>query len=282
MCGLGRLYSKQNVIEHLLEKEKMPESASHIKSLKDVRDLQLTPNPTFNKEEAKHFDSGSAPYICALIGLEMSGKFRFIALWTCGCVYSERAFIEIKDSVCSLCQKPFSEQDVVILNGLDEDTNAMRVKMEARVARRKSDKKDKKEKKTKTLPTATVTSGTVIVTDKTKVGPSTSSATTTSSTSSSKETDINVSIGVINPTIPVIGAAASSSSSTSKQSSAKTLKRSGNDGKFEDPAFKKSKDSYSVAEDPRATAVYKSLFTTHQSEKDQTRAHWVTYNPFYN
>lgn len=34
MCGLGRLYSKQNVIEQLLEKEGMPIEFDHIKSLK--------------------------------------------------------------------------------------------------------------------------------------------------------------------------------------------------------------------------------------------------------
>lgn len=104
MCGLGRLYSKQNVIEHLLEKEKMPASALHIKSLKDVKNLQLTPNPVYkdcDKTEGM-LDVRSAPYICKLIGLEMTGKFRFVALWTCGCVFSERALKEIKSKNCSL------------------------------------------------------------------------------------------------------------------------------------------------------------------------------------
>jgi hypothetical protein len=71
MCGLGRLYSKQSIIEQLLEKEKMPESCSHIKSLKDVKDLRLTANPAYSAEDEKN-----APFICALIGLEMSGQFR--------------------------------------------------------------------------------------------------------------------------------------------------------------------------------------------------------------
>lgn len=104
MCGLGRLYSKQNVIENLLDKEKMPDSAKHIKSLKDVKNLQLTPNPIYkdcDKTEGM-LDVRSAPYICKLIGLEMTGKFRFVALWTCGCVFSERALKEIKSKNCSL------------------------------------------------------------------------------------------------------------------------------------------------------------------------------------
>lgn len=46
--------------------------------------------------------------------------------------------------------------------------------------------------------------------------------------------------------------------------------------------IKKMKADYSVAKDKNVSDVYKSLFTSHKSEKEQTRAHWVTYNPFYN
>jgi hypothetical protein len=51
---------------------------------------------------------------------------------------------------------------------------------------------------------------------------------------------------------------------------------------IEDPVFKKTKKSYSVANDPKATDVFKSLFTSHQKAQQQTKAHWITYNPFYN
>lgn len=50
----------------------------------------------------------------------------------------------------------------------------------------------------------------------------------------------------------------------------------------QDPAFKKAKEDYSVAKDPGASEVLKSIFTTHKTAAEQTRAHWVTYNPFYN
>lgn len=104
MCGLGRLYSKQNVIEQLLEKDKMPETASHIRSLKDIKTLSLSPNPVYKDSDKTEglLDVRSAPYICKLIGLEMTGRFRFIALWSCGCVFSERALKEIKTQSCSL------------------------------------------------------------------------------------------------------------------------------------------------------------------------------------
>lgn len=57
---------------------------------------------------------------------------------------------------------------------------------------------------------------------------------------------------------------------------------SNNHKKADDPAYKKAKSDYSVAKDPKASEVFKSIFTTHKSAAEQDRAHWVTYNPFYN
>lgn len=254
MCGLGRLYSKQNVIEHLLE-GKMPESCTHIKSLKDIKDLNLTANPAY--EEAR--DDKSAQFICALIGLEMSGQFRFVALWKCGCVFSERALKEIKGKSCSSCLTPFSEEDVVVLNGTEEDMDLMRTRMEARVARLKAEKKAKADKKAA------------------KAKESAATATVTSSSSSNGEKDA----AEAGPSKPPTTAGQPGSASSLKP--IVPNKRALISDKIgDDPTFKKSKTDYSVAKDPKATAVYKSLFTSHDSEKDQKRAHWVTYNPFYN
>lgn len=254
MCGLGRLYAKQNVIEALLEKDKIPESCAHIKSMKDIKDLNLTPNPAFKEDEGK-----SAPFICALIGLEMSGKFKFVALWTCGCVFSERALKELKTNVCTICQTPYTEEDIVILNGVEEDVDLMRTKMEARQARLKAAKKDKK--KSKKEVTATVTSGTA------EQEPSTSKQ-----GESQEQPSTSSKIG---PKLPIVA------NPISKQQNKRALI---SDKISTDPLFKKSKADYSIQEDKskNSTEVYKSIFTTHEDEKQQKRAHWVTYNPFYN
>ena len=101
-CGLGRLYSKEAVLEGLLDRSTLPETATHIKSLKDVKDLILTPNPAFNGDTAKnggYLDDGKSEFICPVIGLEMTGKHKFCFLWKCGCVMSERALKEIKTYV---------------------------------------------------------------------------------------------------------------------------------------------------------------------------------------
>lgn len=281
MCGLGRLYSKQSIIEQLLDKgTEMPDACKHIKSLRDVRDLQLTSNPIYNKDANKTegmLDTRSAPYICKLIGLEMSGKFRFVALWSCGCVFSERALKEIGTKVCSLCQTPFTDEDVIILNGTDEEAEAMVTKLEVRIARRKSEKKSKKDSK-KAAATATITS----------------------SASSADAMEIKTEPGVkLEESKPIVDMRIFKTEFV-KERTTKSEDKAGpsNIGKFLpnssikrpatatvlDSTLKKVKENsaISVANDPKASEVYKSLFTSHGSAQTQERAHWVTYNPFYN
>lgn len=67
-----------------------------------------------------------------------------------------------------------------------------------------------------------------------------------------------------------------------KEDKTATFKINTNRSEAEDPAYKKVKDNYSVAKDPKASEVFKSIFTTHKSAAEQDRAHWITYNPFYN
>lgn len=281
MCGLGRLYSKQSIIEQLLDKEsEMPDSCKHIKSLRDVRGLNLTPNPIYNKDADKTeglLDTRSAPYICKLIGLEMSGKFRFIALWTCGCVFSERALKEIGTNICSLCQTPFADDDIVILNGTDSEIEAMAEKIESRVSRRKADKKSRKEsKKSNSKISATFTletgSGSTIKQEPLELP----------STSKDLQPIVSTKIIKIELIKPDKGREDKAGTSSMKKPQ-KLAKRPGAKEALMDPALKKLKDdSSSVANDPKASAVYKSLFTSHESAEQQDRAHWVTYNPFYN
>lgn len=254
MCGLGRLYSKQNVIEKLLEKEGMPSSCDHIKSLKDIKDLKLTANPAYSAEDDKN-----APFICSLIGLEMSGQFRFVALWTCGCVFSERALKQLKSNVCSICQLPYTEQDVVFLNGNSEDVAIMKSRMEARTAQLKAEKKDKKNK-IKVERNETISASLAVIdcpkkilkSPATEMGPSTSKILSKASFVAKSTTNASQKRQIITD---LIGS---------------------------DPNSKKSKKDYSIATDEKATEVYKSIFTSHESEQTQQRGHWVTYNPFYN
>lgn len=139
--NLLRLYNKEAVVEQLLRRKRetsMDPSADplpHVKSLRDVRELKLTPRQQ-NSTAAKSSESGSkvsqgssiadmtAQFICPISGLEMNGIYpyarnpmwssivkcptstrrgeyilclfnRFVFLWGCGCVLSKRALFAL-------------------------------------------------------------------------------------------------------------------------------------------------------------------------------------------
>ncbi|XP_032675991.1 replication termination factor 2 isoform X2 [Odontomachus brunneus] len=234
-CILGRLYSKESVLEGLLDRNTLPESAVHIKNLKDVRNLNLTPNPAFDSDRAEKSDSymngAKNPYICPVIGLEMNGKYKFCFLWSCGCVMSERALKEVKSWSCHRCQEPYEEMDIVVLNAEGDDLELMK---ERAILRKAIQKKSKKRK----------SSNDVLA-----------EGTSTDQLSSKKKT---------------------------KKEDKVLPQSNSNRSEAADPAYKKAKSDYSIAKDPKASEVFKSIFTSHKSAVEQDRAHWVTYNPFYN
>ncbi|XP_060826082.1 replication termination factor 2 [Bombus pascuorum] len=234
-CALGRLYSKESVLEGLLDRNTLPESAQHIKTLKDIKNLNLTSNPAFEGNKAKkgdcYIDERKSPYICPLIGLEMNGKYKFCFLWSCGCVMSERALKEVRSKICHQCQQPFTETDIVIINAEGDDLKLMEENM---TQRKTAQKKSKKQ----------------------------------------KHNEDNQTQDVRQEEVP--------KKKMRKEEKNGTVKVNGNRTEAEDPAYKKVKDNYSVAKDPKASEVFKSIFTTHKSAAEQDRAHWVTYNPFYN
>lgn len=278
-CGLGRLYSKDAVIEALLDRSNLPETAQHIKNLKDIKDLNLTCNPSYNPSAEKgdaYVDRQAAPYICPVIGLEMNGKFRFVFLWSCGCVMSERALKEVKTKLCHKCQQPFLEEDVVILNGSSEDINLMKAKMEIRQARLKAEKKAKNDAKrkgkTEVEVSVTIQAG---ETSNSKNESENTGNTQVSVDSDAQNLKIKLQNGKQDLKLPLklVG---------SKLNGVTAAKRPAGNNDIEDPRFKKTKGTYSVANDPKASDVFKSIFTSHEKAQQQNKAHWITYNPFYN
>jgi len=67
-----------------------------------------------------------------------------------------------------------------------------------------------------------------------------------------------------------VSATKTSAQSASVSTSSKASKLSGDE--------KKPK---TIQNDPQASEVFKSLFNTHKTAKQQQHAHWVTYNPQY-
>ena len=106
------------IIEKLLnaKSEGSSQGADHIKSLKDVKELQLEPNPAFTDKasvgDGGYVDRSISPWICPLTSQEMNGKFRFVFDWSNGKVMSKRAYRMLKaDQAASI-----AEENLIVIN----------------------------------------------------------------------------------------------------------------------------------------------------------------------
>ncbi|XP_064821585.1 replication termination factor 2-like isoform X1 [Oncorhynchus masou masou] len=252
-CGLGRLYNKDAVIEYLLDKSAdrpNSEVASHLRGIKDIKELNLTDNPAWEGERRntkgdRYEDMHCAMFICPVVGLEMNGKHRFCFLQTCGCVFSDRALKEVKTEICHKCGDPFKDENLVVLNGTKEEVEKLREKMEEK--RAKAAKKPKKNKVAETVAKPS---------DSKENPESTETVSSEGQTSSQNGGDNS------QPAVPEPPAS----------SSTKVVTPSAATG---------SKRSIQTMEEKSET--YKSLFTSHSSAKrtkDQT-SNWVTHTPYH-
>lgn len=137
---LGNLFNKDAVIHALIEKN-MPKSLLHITSLKHVIDIKLEP--------ARDAATGAAVlFACPVMGVPMSGKSRFVVVRRggqgAGVVVSERALKELPEVVKEVAGGEWAAEDVLPLNPVGEELEALK---EAAVARREAERAEKKAKK---------------------------------------------------------------------------------------------------------------------------------------
>lgn len=152
-CQLGRLYNKDAIIEHLLNSKSSPSTSqpvvSHIKSLRDVKELKLKEKLEYDKSHQA--SSGSeqfkAQFVCPISGLDLNGKYKFYYILKCGCVLSERALKEVpNDRQCILCSKPYDPDiDLIVLNGDRDEMLALKERL-SRLRRQLRDAKKNSEK----------------------------------------------------------------------------------------------------------------------------------------
>ncbi|XP_038057450.1 replication termination factor 2-like [Patiria miniata] len=273
-CELGRLYNKESLLEYLLDKSTC-DSAQHIRGLKDVKELNMTSNPAFEKsgqqKEDLYLENGTTQYICPVTGLQMNGHYKFCFLWECGCVLSEKALKEVKSDVCHKCGAAYDVDDAVIINGSPEEVDDLRSKMEDKRAKAKAEKKAKKAQKRKSEVPCTVTSPTTDDQPSTSKQIKTDSEKLTNGTpGSSKLTN-----GQPASSKPTNGAAGPSSKPASGQKAASGKLTNGSAS-----SLKSTNGSKDTPFDHTKSAVYKSLFLP-KDQKGINKAHWVTYNPYY-
>ncbi|CAF0727844.1 unnamed protein product [Brachionus calyciflorus] len=156
---LGNLYNKEKIIEYLLDKSKYENGPEHVRNLKDLKELDLTPNPSYDSNKQENGDESNTinktQWICGLTGVEMNGSFKFYCLFSCGCVFSERAFksISSNNSKCIKCEKEHNENDLLIINPNEEELELNIKKMKARKEAMAKAKADKAAEKSKTSQT---------------------------------------------------------------------------------------------------------------------------------
>lgn len=157
-CALGKLYNKDSIIEYLLDKSAYGDGediCGHIRSLKDVKTLSLTPNPTPPAPDAT---TNHAQFICPITLKEMNGLLPFVYIATCGCVLSQAGLKNVSTTpkeedgeqldVCPQCAKKFSRtSDIIPLNPQPEEEERMREAME----RKRLSEPPKKSKKRKNV-----------------------------------------------------------------------------------------------------------------------------------
>lgn len=143
-CQLGRLYNKEAILEFLLNSKakkirnseetkaisKLP--LPHVKSMKDVKDLNLKTNS--NNSNQVSTNSNSTYFVCPITNLEMNGRYKFCYLLKCGCVLSDRALKQIPDDgKCLVCSTNYNANiDVITINASAKDLEELKANLKRR------------------------------------------------------------------------------------------------------------------------------------------------------
>jgi len=280
-CELGRLYNKETILEFLIDKSKFEEVASqfdHLRGLKDIKELILTDNPEVRQRGAEKgdgafIDTAKSEYICPVVGIEMSGKYRFCFIWTCGCVTSERAIKEVKSDVCHKCGKTYKDEDVILMNGSEPEIEDLRTRMVQRRAAAKAARKGKKSGKHKSSEAADdVVFKKPFLMNGSSSSPSTSKPCDTPSTS---RDDPSRSVDKTKTSKLANGKDRRPEHSKGSKLLSQDKSSDSSNGKLV------NKSKLSIQDNPCNSKTYKSLFTSHASEKLQEKPHWITFNPQY-
>ncbi len=152
-CELGNIYNREALIEALLNKSIFTiKRLSHVRKLKDVRELRLSPNSSSDCQTRANIGKienelslgrERCPFVCPITGSEFDGLHPFVAIWTTGYVISESALRELGESTLQTDFGPFQYNndpnnyekttDVIrLLPSSDEEINTAVMNMERR------------------------------------------------------------------------------------------------------------------------------------------------------
>ncbi|KAJ7197292.1 DUF602-domain-containing protein [Mycena pura] len=138
-CALGKLYNKDAIIEFLLDRDVYGDGENicgHIRSLKDVKTLTLTPNSAPVPPETE--PSERTQFVCPLTLREMNGLMPFVYLRPCGCVFAVAGLSALRSTplesgsepekdTCPQCATKYSHSvDSIPINPLPDEEERLR------------------------------------------------------------------------------------------------------------------------------------------------------------
>lgn len=187
--ALGKIYNKDALLEYLLAPPPSADNpvserpfgadglaaAGHLRSLKDVQQLKLTPvsstsetstSTAINAISGGQVEYGKARWECPITMRGMNGSVKFVYVKGCGCVASEAglkelagvnaespkepenegAKLEPRKANCPVCgeQLPGSKVELVTLNPVGEEKEEMAQAWKAKVAKEEKEKAERK------------------------------------------------------------------------------------------------------------------------------------------
>lgn len=187
--ALGKIYNKDALLEYLLAPPPSADNpvstrpfgadgiaaAGHLRSLKDVQQLKLTPvsstseqsiSSATNAVSGGQVEYGKARWECPITMRGMNGSIKFVYVKGCGCVASEAglkelagvnvespkeqenegAKLEPRKAVCPVCGDtlPGNKVELVTLNPTGEEKEAMAAAWKVKVAKEEKEKAEKK------------------------------------------------------------------------------------------------------------------------------------------
>lgn len=140
--------------------------AAHIRNLKDLTTLRLTPNPALATQSLAELERSSnigttesrpsALFVCPVSLREMNGSVKFVYRKPCGCVLSEaslremRKVGEVDQHTCPVDgEQDDRDEEWVTINPRGEELESVKDAWEQRKAREKEEKKAAKDRKRK-------------------------------------------------------------------------------------------------------------------------------------
>ncbi|EIN13310.1 hypothetical protein PUNSTDRAFT_128998 [Punctularia strigosozonata HHB-11173 SS5] len=96
-CALSKEPLQEPVVSYKTTYGDGQEICGHIRSLKDVKTLNLTPNPAPRSTDITS-DEFRPQFICPLTATEMTDTLPFVYIATCGCIFSHAGIKSLASS----------------------------------------------------------------------------------------------------------------------------------------------------------------------------------------